>query len=183
VFASGINDILIGDSCVILNGTVGAGSAYVIYGSSFTPGSNLKMVDAASAVYSKYSNIQEGDQVGAQVNFVGDVNGDGAVDFLVLSAGTGGNTGIAYLVYGIPSPTPSLSPTMSMSMSISLTPAKSAIQARTSSKKPTKRPSPSIQRRTQKPTKSEPSSALSLLSHQATLWWTIGCAVIVCATL
>ena len=99
----GITDLVVGALYADPSGRSNAGAAYVIYGKS----SGLTDIDLLSFSASdgiKISGAAAGDNTGASVSNVGDINGDGVAD-LVVSAHNAdpsgrSNAGGAYVIYG-----------------------------------------------------------------------------------
>eukprot|EP01102_Stenamoeba_stenopodia_P020801 TRINITY_DN8240_c0_g1_i1.p1 TRINITY_DN8240_c0_g1~~TRINITY_DN8240_c0_g1_i1.p1 ORF type:complete len:432 (-),score=73.87 TRINITY_DN8240_c0_g1_i1:71-1366(-) len=135
----GTNDILLGLPQTTLNGTQASGTVLVIYGKQqfASRAIDTSKLSAPSEVarYERVTNVQP-DNNGAAVSFVGDVNGDGAVDFIFGGYEADNHNGRAYLIYGIPNPSssPSHSPSTSVSMSVSVQPS----QSRAKTNRPTR---------------------------------------------
>jgi len=111
---TGINDILLGLPATPLNNTASAGTVLVIYGQRQFASQviDTAQLNGPSEVsrYQSVSNIQK-EENGISASFVGDVNGDGIVDFIFGAVGADHFNGRVYLIYGVPaSPSPSLSP-------------------------------------------------------------------------
>jgi len=124
-----MNDILFGNPYATVNGVKDAGEALLIYGEQFRNG-NFTLSSLQASHVERFTNTLPLEGIGSGVDFLGDVNGDGAVDFIV-----GGEPPNVYLVYGVPSV--STSPSMSMSASRSI---RSTISTSPASAMPTRTP-------------------------------------------
>ncbi|MFN6541380.1 MAG: beta strand repeat-containing protein [Nostoc sp. EkiNYC01] len=95
----GIDDLIIGAYRAFANGREGAGSSYVVFGStsSFGAGLNLSSLDGSNGfVINGYGSVFSG----FSVSSAGDINGDG-FDDLIIGAIFGNNaTGSSYVVFG-----------------------------------------------------------------------------------
>jgi hypothetical protein len=94
-------DVIIGFPGATRNGRAGAGTVYVLYGSSAPV--DVDLAALGSAGY-RIDGAAAGDRAGASVASAGDVNGDGIGDVVVGSPGAGANSrpnsGSAFVVFG-----------------------------------------------------------------------------------
>ena len=100
VNSDGLDDVLIGANAESTNGPM-SGSAYLVLGDR-TPAD----IDVAQppAGWFKFIGVG-GDGVGQAVDGVGDVNQDGYPDMIIGASGASGTRGVAYVVFGGPTPT------------------------------------------------------------------------------
>jgi len=171
--SAGINDILFGLPLTTLNTSIAAGAVMVIYGQQQFAS---RVIDTAQlSDPSEVSRFQRATDAqyelnGVSVSFVGDVNGDGAVDFIFGGPYADGFSGRVYLIYGIPNPTPTTSPSLSASHSPSPSMSISVSQRATRTQtKPTRRPrksSPPRMSPIPTPQKTQKSSAGMMAT-----WW------------
>ncbi len=113
------NDIIIGTAS---DASLGAGISYVIFGnpeldslsSAIINLSSIPTIDPDVAGFAFRGNSET--LAGQDVSKAGDINGDGAADFLIGAAGSGASdefAGSAYLIFGTPEPpfeVPALNP-------------------------------------------------------------------------
>lgn len=64
--------------------------------------SNLDLYDFESPQTKGYRiiGVDNGDSLGASINFIGDVNKDGISDIIVKARSAEGGTGISYVIFG-----------------------------------------------------------------------------------
>jgi hypothetical protein len=104
VNGDGYADLIVGASGADPNGQSWAGSSYVVFGkaSGFSPALALSGLDGTNGF--RLDGAAAGDESGASVSGVGDVNGDGYADLIVgaQEADPNGNSkaGSSYVVFG-----------------------------------------------------------------------------------
>lgn len=103
----GTDDLVIGAAGANHNSRTGAGSAYVIYGSSSLASRDLSMPLGNAGI--RIDGSAQGEAVGAAVDGARDVDGDGLSDLVVGASGADYNgrtdSGSVYVVYGSATPT------------------------------------------------------------------------------
>jgi len=132
----------------ILGAPIFPSYAYVIYGNTNFTSTTYDLATFSSAEGSLFTHVNATslEYIGLAVSFVGDINQDGAIDFVIGSTGAVNTDGRAYLVYGIPEPSTSTSLTPSYSQTPSQTPSRSPSQtsSQTASETPSQTPSHSL---------------------------------------
>ncbi len=103
VNGDGIDDLLIGAADADPNGVSGAGSSYLVYGSSsgFAAVTNLSSLDGSNGF--RLDGVSAGDNSGVSVSGAGDVNGDGIDDLLIgasRASPNGDSSGSSYVLFG-----------------------------------------------------------------------------------
>ncbi|QSJ15475.1 FG-GAP repeat protein [Nostoc sp. UHCC 0702] len=100
----GINDLIIGASAGNPNGQGGAGSSYVVFGSSsgFAASFNISSLDGSNGFV--INGIDRLDQSGRSLSDAGDINADGIDDLIIGAPGADFNglssDGESYVVFG-----------------------------------------------------------------------------------
>ncbi|MBH8556324.1 FG-GAP repeat protein, partial [Nostocaceae cyanobacterium CENA357] len=100
----GIDDLIIGAIFADSNGQSGAGSSYVVFGSSsgFNASLNLSSLDGSNGFV--INGINSGDFLGTSVSSAGDINGDGIDDLIIGASNADPNgqssAGSSYVVFG-----------------------------------------------------------------------------------
>lgn len=100
VNGDGIADILIGASGVDGSGAADVGAAYVVFGQSGSGPANLTADDLNSSLGFVIQSDGAGRNLGRTVSGVGDVNGDGLDDMMVVDTLSDGSAGRAHLIFG-----------------------------------------------------------------------------------
>lgn len=98
----GLMDVVVGAYAADTNGSA-SGNTYVVFGraSGWTSSLNLAALDGTNGF--RIGGVTTNDRSGRDVQFVGDVNGDGYEDLLVGGRGSdvaGADAGAGYLIYG-----------------------------------------------------------------------------------
>lgn len=96
VNGDGIDDIIVGAP----NANDGVGQGYVIFGSTDLFPANFDVSTLNGKNGFTINGANQGDNLGAAVSGIEDLNGDGYSDFIVGSPGALSNTGFSYLIYG-----------------------------------------------------------------------------------
>lgn len=107
VNSDGITDLIVGGFSIDDDGP-NAGRAYVIYGRTGTPLSDIDLSNLSEAEGFVIQGGADGDFAGGAVSSAGDVNNDGIADLIVGAARNddGGNSaGAAYIIFGTSEPT------------------------------------------------------------------------------
>ncbi|SEF78142.1 integrin alpha [Nitrosomonas ureae] len=104
VNGDGIADVIVGASGADPNGTLSAGSSYVVFGkvAGFDATLDLSSLDGSNGL--RLDGVAAGDRAGFPVSGAGDVNGDGIADVIVGASGADPNgtlsAGSSYVVFG-----------------------------------------------------------------------------------
>ncbi|MCP4968247.1 MAG: hypothetical protein GY926_23810, partial [bacterium] len=104
VDGDGLDEVIVGAPGAAPDGRVGAGQAYVVFGStqSFPSTIDLTMLDGTDGVV--FNGVTAGDGSGTAVTGVGDLTGDGFADLLIgapfVELDNQAEVGVAYLVFG-----------------------------------------------------------------------------------
>ncbi|MBL8385558.1 MAG: FG-GAP repeat protein, partial [Burkholderiales bacterium] len=95
----GFDDLIVGAHAATPNGLATAGASYVVFGkaSGFAASINLSSLDGSNGF--RLAGAGAGNQSGASVSGVGDINGDGLDDLVVGAPQTGGK-GATYVLFG-----------------------------------------------------------------------------------
>jgi len=102
VNGDGFDDILVG-ARLADEGGFNRGAGYIIFGKAASFGAGLSLSALNGSNGYKLSGVADSDYTGTSASFAGDINGDGAADFLLggNEADEGGdNRGVAYVVFG-----------------------------------------------------------------------------------
>ncbi len=100
----GVDDLLLSSTFADINGELGVGQVYIVFGKTTGFGDRFDLSDLDGENGLIINGRREFDFTGNSLSQAGDVNGDGIDDILIgaMSADYSGNTaaGLAYLVYG-----------------------------------------------------------------------------------
>ncbi|MEH2072114.1 MAG: Ig-like domain-containing protein [Nostoc sp.] len=99
----GFDDLIIGALGADPNGQFGAGSSYVVFGSSSGFGASFNLSDLNGSNGFVINGIDAGDYSGSSVSRAGDINGDGFDDLIIGALGAdpnGPRAGSSYVVFG-----------------------------------------------------------------------------------
>lgn len=102
VNGDGHDDALIGAPGAASYGNTDAGEAYVVFGGPGARPANISAFNLNSALGFVVTSDGQGTGLGRTVAGVGDVNGDGIDDFMIVDGlSSGSDTGRAHLVFGV----------------------------------------------------------------------------------